>query len=392
MHFSLYIPSIAIALLAFGFVALMTGVWWQWARASRLKRFATRYEGERDYTDEFPAVSIVVSAHNDAECLQSHLPAFLEQDYPADFEVVVVDDGSCDTSGDALSEIVARYGNLRVTFIPDNTRALSRTKLSLTLGIKAARHDVIITTCANCYPDSDQWLRLMMRNFTPDTDVVVGYSHIEADCDHRFGSRFRAFDATMTAMQWINGAIKGNTYRGDGNNLAYRKRCFFDHKGFASTLNLLYGEDDIFVSEITDGSNTRVELASDAMMTVVHENAALAHRRLKLRRNFTSRMLPRKPFAVQGLMSLLTYAGLASVAAAVTVDHTNTLTAIIAAVTVVSSAAALMPAVKQCCSLLQSRPLCVTAPFFAVWRPLVNALYVVRGAHDHKSNYTSIIN
>ena len=391
MHFSTYIPPVVIALLAFGLVALAAGVWWQWTRALRIKRFAARYEDERDYADELPSVSIVVSAHNDAECLQRYLPLLLEQDYPADFEVVVVDDGSCETSGDSLSEIVARYGNLHVTFIPDDTRALSRKKLSIMLGIKAAHYDVILTTCANCYPDSTQWLRLMMRNFTPGTDVVVGYSHIEAGCNRRLGSRFRAFDDTMTAVQWINGAIKGSPYRGDGNNLAYRKRCFFDHNGFANSLNLLWGEDDIFVNEIADGSNTRIEINPDAMMTVVHENAALAHRRLKLRRDFTSRQLPRKPFAAQGFMSVLAYSGIASLALAVALDPTNLLTIIAAVAILAANAIAMMPAAKLCCTTLQSRRLCITAPLFAVWRPIVNALYVVRGARDHKSNYTSII-
>ena len=195
----------------------------------------------------------------------------------------------------------------------------------------------------------------------------------------------------MTAVQWINGAIKGSPYRGDGNNLAYRKRCFFDHNGFANSLNLLWGEDDIFVNEIADDSNTRIEINPDAMMTVVHENAALAHRRLKLRRDFTSRQLPRKPFAAQGFMSVLAYSGIASLALAVALDPTNLLTIIAAVAILAANAIAMMPAAKLCCTTLQSRRLCITAPLFAVWRPIVNALYVVRGARDHKSNYTSII-
>lgn len=391
MHISFIISPVVIALLATGFVALAAVVWWHWTRALRLRRFASRYEHGREYATQLPPVSVVVSAHNDADCLQRFLPSLLEQDYPADFEVVVVDDGSCDTSADALSALVAQYGNLRVTFIPDDTRALSRKKLSIMVGIKAAKHDIVLTTCANCRPDSPQWLRLMMRNFTPDTDVVLGFSHIEAGADRGIGRRYRAFDAASCGCQWLSAAVKGNPYRGDGNNLAYRKRCFFERNGFASSLDLRWGEDDVFVSEIATGANTRVEIDPDAMVTVEHDDAVLAHRRLKLRRDFTARRLPRLPFAVQGLMSVLAYAGVACTAAAVALDWANVVTDAVAAVVVLAAAVAVMPAVGRCCRLLGLRRLRLTVPVMVLWRPLVDIAYMLRATRDHDSNYTSII-
>ena len=39
----------------------------------------------------YPPLTIVVTAHNQAEELRKHLPTLLLQDYPAEFEVVVVD-------------------------------------------------------------------------------------------------------------------------------------------------------------------------------------------------------------------------------------------------------------------------------------------------------------
>ena len=51
-----------------------------------------------------PRVSILVPARNEAEMLPTTLPSLLQQDYP-DYEVVLVDDGSTDGTGDVAEQI-----------------------------------------------------------------------------------------------------------------------------------------------------------------------------------------------------------------------------------------------------------------------------------------------
>ena len=122
--------------------------------------------GKIEYTHPYPAVSVIVYAQNDAENLVKYLPKILNQAYP-EFEVIVVNDDSTDDSKDILSVLETQYKNLYHTYVPEGSRNLSHKKLALTLGIKAARYDIVVFTNANCDPKSNEWLAAIARNFVP---------------------------------------------------------------------------------------------------------------------------------------------------------------------------------------------------------------------------------
>jgi biofilm PGA synthesis N-glycosyltransferase PgaC len=75
--------------------------------------------------------------------------------------VIVVNDSSTDGTEELLAELSVTYKHLRYTSIPVNEKFLHGKKLALTIGLKAARHDHVVLTDADCYPLSDQWLQIM---------------------------------------------------------------------------------------------------------------------------------------------------------------------------------------------------------------------------------------
>ena len=208
------------------------------------------------FTQELPPLSVIICAHEEVENLRRNLPAILEQDYPQ-FEVIVINDGEKSESEDYLTQLENRYRNLYHSFVPDSSRYISRKKLAVTLGIRAARYDWLVMTEANCCPQSNQWLRLLARNFTSRTEVVLGYSGYERG--RNWLHRRAAFDSLFTAMRYLGFALAGSPYMGIGRNLAYRKSLFFDQKGFSAHLNLRRGDDDLFVNQVARRDNTRVE-------------------------------------------------------------------------------------------------------------------------------------
>ena len=52
---------------------------------------------------------------------------------------------------------------------------------------------------------------------------------------------------------------------GVGRNMGYVKSLFFRHKGFASHLKVLSGDDDLFVNEAATSKNTAVEISGESL-------------------------------------------------------------------------------------------------------------------------------
>jgi biofilm PGA synthesis N-glycosyltransferase PgaC len=234
---------------------LLQMVYW-WAVHARLVYYRPAGSGIR----KFP-VSVIICARNEEENLRANLPLVLGQDYP-DFEVIVVDDASTDGTADLLRDFRQQYPQLRTSSIKPNVHISKGKKLALTVGIKAARHEWILLTDADCRPAGPQWLSLMQRNFSRDTGIVLGYGGYS----RRRGllNLVIRYDAFFVALQYFGFALAGLPYMGVGRNLAYRREIFFRHKGFASHYELASGDDDLFINEVARREPTRIEIRPGA--------------------------------------------------------------------------------------------------------------------------------
>jgi glycosyltransferase involved in cell wall biosynthesis len=235
---------------------------------------------------ERPAVSIIVYANNESHNLKENLPSLLNQDYPA-YEIIVINDGSTDESDNVLKLFENEHPNLYHTFIPQESKYLSRRKLSLMIGIKAARHDLLFFIEAQCRPLTNQWLDAMVRNYTPPTMIVLGF------CAYRtskgFFHKFVSYDNLLSGLQYISAAMINRPYTGDGRNLSYRKSLFYEHAGYKHSLSLRAGDDDLFVNEAATGENTRVEYAPDSITEMKPFDCFAAWKELKASRIATRR-------------------------------------------------------------------------------------------------------
>ena len=229
-------------------------------------RIATYKPAAKD--KDIKPVSVIICAKDEAENLEKFLPKVLNQNYP-DFELIVVNDGSVDDTGDVLKRFDNQYENLYVTTIPENTKLRQGKKLAVTIGLKAAKNEWILLTDADCVPVSENWISSMQANFTDKYDIVLAYGgYME---QKGFLNKLIRFDSMFIAMQYFTFAIAGLPYMGVGRNLAYRKSVFFKNKGFASHLKLKSGDDDLFVNKIATKTNTAIEYSTESFTRSVPE-------------------------------------------------------------------------------------------------------------------------
>lgn len=228
-----------------------------------LRWYKALKEGKLPVVETFQPISVIVYAEENAEELRQTLPALLAQDYPA-FEVIVVNDGKTDLIKDYVTALQQTYSNLYHTYVPENAKYISRRKLALTIGTKAAHYEWIATTVAGAVPSSDKWLKGMAAHLTEQTELLLGYSNFLSS--NSLCSRYIAYDGLVDSVTYLSAAVHAHPFKGDGRNLFYRKSLFFSKSGFRSHLNLKSGEDDLFVNELATSANTRICCTPDTLM------------------------------------------------------------------------------------------------------------------------------
>lgn len=343
--------------------------------------------------DEFhPKASVLIYCQSDEETLASTLENISRQDYP-DFEVIVVCDAAAEYAEMLNEKYSALYPNVYVTFVQPGSHNLSRRKLAITIGAKAAKGDVIVTTVANIRIASEQWLSSLLAPFCGEqgryTDVSLGYARINFANLHGPAKWYRQFDALLSDALWIGYAADHMPYRGDGFNLAFRREVFFKHKGFAKTINLHYGDDDLFIHEIATPANTSVVVSPESIIETQWEDAGnRVWSMQKERYSFTSRWLPKAPFVRSSIQMLMQWIVPGAVIAGGLVGLPNLLPVAIGAAILLCFWLVEIFCYRRLAKRFEAVRLWWAVWPFWLWRPLADMLFRYDHRHTRKKNFT----
>lgn len=201
-------------------------------------------------------VSVIVCAKNEAENVAKFIPILATQNYP-DFEIILIDDASSDTTLDLFEAFEKEYSNIKLVKVANNEAFWGNKKFALTLGIKAATKEYLLFTDADCYPTSENWIAEMTSNFTLQKTIILGYGAYEK-VPNSFLNKIIRFETLLTAVQYFSWAKMGMPYMGVGRNLAYKKEEFFNVNGFIDHMKIRSGDDDLFVNQASTKKNTTV--------------------------------------------------------------------------------------------------------------------------------------
>lgn len=201
-------------------------------------------------------VSVIIAARDDGHMLRVHLPSIMRQK-GITYEVIVIDDCSLDDTVDVLREYAHRFPNFKTSKLVESGDFEGGKKYAVTMGIKAAKYENLVFIDADCFPDSDFWLKKMGQRLMLKK-IVLGYGPYKRE--KGFLNKIIRFDTYKIATQYLSFALWGIPYMGVGRNMAYHSYLYFDAKGFTSHLNVVSGDDDLFINEVANSKNTGIEI------------------------------------------------------------------------------------------------------------------------------------
>lgn len=189
------------------------------------------------------AVTVTVPVYNTSQYLRKSLDALAAQTLKG-MEVVMVDDGSTDNSGQICDEYAAKYPNFRVIHQPNGGLAAARQT-----GLDAARGEYIIVCDSDDWVDPEMYAKLYEEASISGADIVVcGYYAEYAD------------GRSVAKQTWFkekDGFVDNDDFLRRGTCtqwLKLVKRSLFERAGASYEPGISMGEDALIIYKLMKGN------------------------------------------------------------------------------------------------------------------------------------------
>lgn len=120
--------------------------------------------------EEYPGVSFLVPCHNEGENVEETIEYLANQQYP-EFEIIAIDDGSKDNTGEILDRLAEKHHRLRVIHLASNQGKA----MALRMGAMASNHEFLVCIDGDALLDhhATAWI---MQHFVngPRVGAVTG--------------------------------------------------------------------------------------------------------------------------------------------------------------------------------------------------------------------------
>lgn len=197
-------------------------------------------------------VSVVISARNEAQYIESCIRSLLTQDYPKElYEIIVIDDHSED---DTLKKLESFQGaNLRVFKLSEHIsrdHVASFKKKAIAVGIKNATGDLIITTDADC-TSGRKWLSTVVSYYESYHPKMIAAPVAFAE-EKSWLKKWQSLD--LCGLMAITAGSIRNHFPNmcNGANLAYERDAFYAVHGFAGIDNQPSGDDVMLMLKMNE--------------------------------------------------------------------------------------------------------------------------------------------
>lgn len=193
--------------------------------------------------DEF--ISIVIACRNEEKTIGNLLDRLLVQHYPVDkLEIIIVNDHSTDNTVNVVSDKI-RTSAYRCTVVHNSGTGK---KAAITEGVKLAQGDIILTTDADCSPDT-HWAAAVNRSFYNDT-IKMTFGPVKIKSDDSVFDNMQAIEFASLIGSGAATAGFGFPTMCNGANLAFRKDVFVALDGYSGNEHIASGDDEFLMRKI----------------------------------------------------------------------------------------------------------------------------------------------
>ncbi|MGI6718620.1 MAG: glycosyltransferase family 2 protein [Bacteroidales bacterium] len=186
--------------------------------------------------DELPPVSIVICIWDKVNLLRNHIQHFLDQEYP-NFEIIVVNVTYDDFYDEALEAWVNNIPNLELINIYEKNNFSKSKIFPLSIGIKAAKNEYIVTTNLTCIPSSVFWLRTLVSsscNFKYSN--VIGITNYKKR--PKLSNKLHRYALNISNYKMLSYAYYKMPLSINPKNFLFTKSNFFNIKNITQYFNI----------------------------------------------------------------------------------------------------------------------------------------------------------
>lgn len=205
-------------------------------------------------------ISVVIPAYNAEKSIAGCLESILSQKTRKNYEVIVVDDGSRDSTAQVIRQLQKTHGNLRLKTQKNSGPAVARNK-----GARIAHGRIIVFVDSDCVAES-QWLEEMVKPFSEKNIAGVQGTY-------RSGQKELPARLTQLEIQARHEKMGEQKYIDamGSYSAAYNKEIFFGAGRFDESFPIASGEDTDLAFKISK-SGKKMVFAPKAVVWHAHPN------------------------------------------------------------------------------------------------------------------------
>ncbi|MDL2242792.1 glycosyltransferase, partial [Bacteroidales bacterium OttesenSCG-928-K03] len=167
-------------------------------------------------------VSILICMRDNFHIIKKQIMALSNQEY-GKYEIIVVNYTAQDTENEDFTMWVRQVPNLIFFTIHERSNFKCSKIYPLSIGVKAAQYDLVITTHLDCIPTSIYWLRSMVASLNSKHNVA-GIANFKSG--KGFFNKLIRYEQSKYNMEFLSYIANGHPYTISTRNFLFKKSDF----------------------------------------------------------------------------------------------------------------------------------------------------------------------